>query len=181
MDKLPVEIIDKIILYTNFEIAIIIGSNYCINKFYDKKTHTIKWAAKNGEFEIFKFLYNHGEKLRRHITHLPIKYGYLDIIEFLYETQYEFPKYSIVTAIKYNQFEVIKYLYNKIKHESGLMTYMEISAVYSHLYIFKWLFKKNNYKFDNYFYMLNLTKHNSDMSLFNFVKSYAKDYAKNYE
>jgi hypothetical protein len=57
MNKIPLKLFNKIISYTDFQTAFIIKSSYGIKKLYNKQIHTMNWAAKNGNADIFKWIY----------------------------------------------------------------------------------------------------------------------------
>jgi hypothetical protein len=62
---LPTEIIDEIILRTDFQTAISLNNKYAIKKLYDPKKHTFDFAASEGHLEILNWLHENTDKVLR--------------------------------------------------------------------------------------------------------------------
>lgn len=117
MNRLPTELIDKIILYTNINTAIIVKNNYAIGKLYDKKIHTLIWSIKNNHLEFLKWMSNKGDfntiySLRTTGWSYALEYNNLIIIKWLHYN--EFISEDILIFATYDgDLEIIKWLYNK--------------------------------------------------------------------
>ena len=85
LHKLPPELIDKIILYTDLRTAIISKNIYYINQLYKPHIHTWKWACINNQIEVVKWLYENDIPGRDHYAmDLASKNGYLEIVKYLH-------------------------------------------------------------------------------------------------
>jgi hypothetical protein len=63
--SLPTELIDAIILHTDFQTSVTLGNEYTSFKFYIPIIHTWNWAAENGYINVIKWLhqYNIGQMM----------------------------------------------------------------------------------------------------------------------
>lgn len=129
MSKLPHELIDKIILYTDLETCLKAfkwKNEYIIKKIYDKKIHTLIWAAGNGHLETLKWLYN--VKGLRLPPHVPSRFslvidntrvdvmnvaaanGHLEVLKWLLSIGGSFSGCAVQSAAWNNHYEVLEWL-----------------------------------------------------------------------
>lgn len=174
--ELPPEIVDKIILYSGFKVAVIIDNIYCIRKLYIPSVHTWKWASKNNELDIVKWLYKNEITGRDYYAmDLAAKHGHLEIIKYLhthknkiiyvpYKYEYDFEYYkkyiephlleatngctenAMQWAAQNGHLEVVKYLHSIGKKISIMSLFL--ADKYNHTEIVKFL--KNLYKSKNH-------------------------------
>lgn len=85
MDKLPPEIVDKIISYTDLNIAIITKNIYNINRFYNKMNgiDCISYAITHGNLETVKLFYDNYIRFKEYFISWAALSGHLEIIKLL--------------------------------------------------------------------------------------------------
>jgi hypothetical protein len=126
---LPTEIIDEIILRTDFQTAILLNNEYAIKKLYVPKKHTFDFAASEGHLEILKWLHkNTVQKNKKNIRNPREKTegcstdamdaaaseGHLDVVKWLHENRTEgCTKYAMDEAARNGHLDVIKWFARK--------------------------------------------------------------------
>jgi hypothetical protein len=119
---LPTEIIEKIIIYTDFYTAFSIGYYFVAEKLFDKEVITYEYALKKGNDSLVKFIFNQGI-VSGHPIPNAILYKKYDLVVWLRnngaDMEYDL---SINSAIKHSYNKIVKWLYNS----------RPISALYYH-------------------------------------------------
>lgn len=110
MPKLPKEMTDKIVMYTDLETAIKAKNIYSVKKFYDIEIHNMEWAAKTGDLEIMKTIYKLDNKFKSNTIYEAVSHRNLEIIEWLFGKKCD--TVSITQAIVYyNHYDGINWLF----------------------------------------------------------------------
>jgi hypothetical protein len=113
MDYLPTEIIDEIIIRTDFQTAITLHNEYAIKKLYNPKIHHWEWAAKYGHLEVIKWLHvNRTEGCTYWAMNYAAEHGHLEVVKWLRVNRTESCTYwAMHGAAENGHLEVIKWLY----------------------------------------------------------------------
>ncbi len=84
----PIEIIDKIIQFTDFQTAVSIKNAFCIKKMFNPTIHTWNWSAGGGHLEVIKWLHlNRTEGYNAFAMDFASKNGHLEIVKWLQERE----------------------------------------------------------------------------------------------
>ena len=113
MDFLPIEIIDEIIVRTDFLTAIRLKNDYAIKKLYKPYTHTWNWAAGHGHLDVVKFLHeNRTEGCTTWAMNSAAEDGHLEIVKFLHENRTEGCTENATDFAEMNgHLEIVKWLH----------------------------------------------------------------------
>jgi hypothetical protein len=111
----PLEIIDLIILHTDFETSIRLNNEYTSKKLYNPDKNTWYWAAKNCHLDIVEWLhFNRKEGCSKYAMDLAAENGHFEIVKWLHENRKEGCTYDTYDAMEYAAFyghlEVVEYL-----------------------------------------------------------------------
>ena len=121
MFQLPIEIQDKILLYTDLDTAIKCKNEYVINKLYDR--NSFSYAIENGHLETVKWIYNNLA-------------GGREIINMN-------ERFAIDWAAYNNQLEIVEWLYFNCEYtEMDLLEAIQWAETYEHFEITEWLQSK---------------------------------------
>jgi hypothetical protein len=86
----PLEIIDLIILHTDFETSIRLNNEYTLKKLYNPDKHSWYWAAYKGHLEVVEWLHkNRKEGCPTWAMEFAARYGHLKVVEFLHKNRKE--------------------------------------------------------------------------------------------
>jgi hypothetical protein len=139
---LPTEIIDEIIVKTDFLTAITLQNEYAIKKLYNSKEHTWSWASRNGHLEIIVWF--HKKRIEGCTTYAmdgSAEKGHLEVVVWLHENRTEG---CTIDAMHYaaenGHLEVVVWLHEN-RTEGCTEEAMINAAFYGHLEVIKWLHK----------------------------------------
>jgi hypothetical protein len=107
----PLEIIDLIILHTDFETSITLNNEYTSKKLYNPDKNTWNLAADNGNLEVVKFLHrNRKEGYTFMEMNLAARNGHLDMVKWFYINRKEKSIYwAMDLAAGKGQLEIVEY------------------------------------------------------------------------
>lgn len=145
--ELPLELFQKILLYTNdFNLVCEFGNYWVIDKMYNPKIHTFTQIVMYGHLRILKLLYLKGPVNAKDITDAlgeAASLGKLEIVKWLYYIiKKDFPKVrcrsAIGNAAASNHLDVLEWLHYNTDFKSS-KSVMDFAANNGHLEIVKWL------------------------------------------
>jgi hypothetical protein len=138
--QLPLEIIEKIILCSDFTTALLYGNKYIINKLFDSDKHNYLWAAKNRNLIVMDYLYLSGYPMRfESILEIAANNNDLEMIKYIYKisngTNFGVDYNRCITlSVYHGNFDIVEFLIkdlslNKIKEMEFLANILGHSEI----------------------------------------------------
>ena len=113
MDYLPIELIDKIVEYTDFETAVKLKRDFVAEKLYGSSNCTFYSAASGGHLEVVKWLhFNRVKGCTVIAMNIAAENGHLEVVEWLYSNREEgFTVKAMDWAALEGYLEVVEWLH----------------------------------------------------------------------
>ena len=142
MQNLPIELKQKIILYSEFDKIISLFSEIA-HYAYNPEIHTWNFAAINGHIDLVRWLhFNHKEGCTTNDMDLAAKNGHLEIVKFLHFNRKEgCTKRAMDYAAHNGHLQIVKWLHFNSK-EGCTIKAMDWASRNGHIGVVKWLRKK---------------------------------------
>jgi hypothetical protein len=143
---LPTEIIEKIIIYTDFYTAFSLGFYFVAKKLFDKEVITYEYAFEKGNDSLVRFIFNQGI-ISGHPIPNAVFYWNHKLAVWLRNNGIDIEySYSIKLAIKCGNIKAVKWLYNSLSISKEYYHLMSLAIKYNMLEIVKFFNENSNCK-----------------------------------